>query len=83
MICMSEYAYLGTNVRRYRVDARLSQLALARLAGAGFSQSYISEIERGLKPSDPAHVERLATVLGVRSAALLRRVRVRRLAAAA
>lgn len=72
---MSEYVYLAANLRRYRAESGLSQAALARRAGDGFAQPYVSNLERGLRPVNPAHVARLASVLGVTEAALLRRVR--------
>lgn len=72
---MSEYQYLAVNLRRLRLDARLSQQQLAARAGDGFSQPYVSDLERGRWPVDRAHVSRLATALGVDEATLLRRVR--------
>jgi transcriptional regulator with XRE-family HTH domain len=77
------YQYLALNLRRLRLEARLSQLQLAALAGQGFSQPYVSDLERGRWPYDHAHVARLAEALSVEKAALLRRVRRRVLATAA
>lgn len=70
---MSEYQYLAVNLRRFRTDLRWTQSDLA--ARAGFSQWLVSHLERGLYPSDPTYVGRLANALGVSEAALLRRVR--------
>lgn len=72
---MSEYQYLAVNLRRFRGDARLSQSDVARIAGAPFTQQYVSAIERGLRPSDRSHVFILASVLNVSEDALLRKVR--------
>ena len=70
---MSEYQYLAVNLRRYRTDLRLTQAALAQRAE--MSQWYVSHLERGLRPSDPVYIRRLASALGVTEAALLRRAR--------
>ena len=67
--------YLGGSVRCYRQLLELSQHQLAALAGNAFSQSYVSRLERGLRPSDDQHVDKLAAVLGVSSDDLLRRPR--------
>lgn len=72
---MSEYQYLAVNLRNLRLDARLSQQQLALRAGDGFTQPYVSDLERGRWPYDRTHVARLASALGVDEAALLRRVR--------
>jgi len=80
---MSEYAYLAVNLRRYRAESGLTQAMVAQRAGAGFRQRYVSDLERGLCPSDPSHVKRLAVVFGVPETALLRRVRRRAVRAAA
>jgi transcriptional regulator with XRE-family HTH domain len=53
---------------RIRINRGLSQAELG--AKAGFSQQYISMLERGLVPSDPNHVLRLAAVLDVEPKAL-------------
>ena len=73
---MPDYRFLAVNLRRFRGDAHLSQVDVARAAGAPFTQQYVSAIERGLHPSDRAHVSILASVLNVSEVALLRRVRV-------
>jgi transcriptional regulator with XRE-family HTH domain len=51
------------HLARIRFNLGLSQRQLAERVG--FSQQYISMLERGLVPSDPNHVLRLAGVLGV------------------
>ena len=51
-----------------RINLRISQAELA--SRAGFKQQYISLLERGLKPTDEAHIVRLAAVLGVQPADL-------------
>lgn len=77
-----DLAYLGGNVRYIRLLRRLSQLELANRAGSAFSQSYVSRLECGLRPSDSQHVSALATALEVSPDALLRRPRVVRCASA-
>ena len=72
---MSEYQYLAVNLRRFRGDVRLSQADVAHAAGAPFTQQYVSALERGLRPSNRAHVAILAEVLNISEDALLRRVR--------
>lgn len=79
---MSQYPYLAANLRALRLEARLSQHRLALRAGEGFTQRYVSDLERGLWPCDPTHVGRLAAALGVPESALVRRAR-RRVAVAA
>ena len=68
-----DYQFLAINLRRYRGDARLSQAYVA--AAAGLRQQYLSSLECGYRPSDRAHVSKLAAVLGVSEEDLLRRVR--------
>lgn len=80
---MSEHTYLAANLRRYRAESGWSQAVLAQRAGNGFSQPYVSDLERGLRPSHPSHVARLAEALGVTEADLLRKVRRRGLRTAA
>ena len=79
---MRDYQFLAENLRNLRLGARLSQERLAARAGDGFTQPYVSDLERGRWPYDRAHVARLAEALGVDAAALLRRVRRRGCAAA-
>jgi transcriptional regulator with XRE-family HTH domain len=80
---MSEYTYLAANLRRFRAEWGWSQAYLAQRAGDGFSQPYVSDLERGLRPYDPSHITRLAQALGLTEADLLRRVRRRVLRTAA
>ena len=68
--------HLGVNVRCYRQLLGLSQHDLAARAGDHFSQSYLSRLERGLRPNDHHHVNQIAAALGVSADALLRRPRV-------
>jgi transcriptional regulator with XRE-family HTH domain len=56
------------HLARIRFNLGLSQAELG--TRAGFSQQYVSMLERGLIPSDPNHVLRLAAVLGVDAEAL-------------
>jgi transcriptional regulator with XRE-family HTH domain len=72
---MSEYQYLAANLRALRLEARLSQHKLALRVGNGFTQPYVSDLERGRWPYDPTHVSRLAAALGVPDSALVRRTR--------
>lgn len=72
---MAEYTFLAANLRRYRAESGWSQAYLAQRAGDGINQPYVSDLERGLRPSQPSHVARLAEALGVTEADLLRRVR--------
>jgi transcriptional regulator with XRE-family HTH domain len=57
--------YQLLHIRRAR---GLSQAQLGH--AAGFNQQYISDLERGLRPFDAAHVERLAAALHVDADAL-------------
>ena len=68
--------FLGVNLRFYREFLQLSQQEFAERAGPPFSQTLISRLERGLRPSDPRHVEVLTAALGITPTALLRRPRV-------
>jgi transcriptional regulator with XRE-family HTH domain len=77
------WQHLGANLRFHRRLQGLTQAALADLAGAPFTQGYISRLERGITPSRPDHVPQLATTLRVPVAALLRKPRVVRTAAQA
>ena len=69
---MSAMSPIGANVRRLRLEARTSQAELARRIGK--HPSLVSQIERGLCPTDE-DVKRLAAALGVPEKALTRRVR--------
>ena len=59
----------STNLRLIRVARGFSQDRLGKLAG--FTGVYISQLERGLKPSTADHVDRLAAALCVSRDALL------------
>ena len=61
---------LPENLRWHRRIRDLSQAKLAALSG--FRQQYLSALERGLRPTDPHHVDVLAQALGVSPVALLR-----------
>jgi transcriptional regulator with XRE-family HTH domain len=51
------------NLRTLRLHRRLSQAKLGQLAG--LKQDYISELERGMRPSQWEHVQQLARALRV------------------
>ena len=57
------FRYLGENVRRVRLERRLSQAALALLLSPHRRQADISDIELGRLPSAEAHVRQLVTQL--------------------
>jgi transcriptional regulator with XRE-family HTH domain len=57
-----------SNLRTIRLARRLTQADLARRARV--DQVYISALERGLTPRDPAHVNRIARALDVEPHAL-------------
>jgi transcriptional regulator with XRE-family HTH domain len=61
---------VGSNLRAHRARRFLSQTELARLAGQHFSQTIISEIERGLAVT-PDEVRQLARALEIPETALL------------
>lgn len=65
------FPHFPANLKRLRFDRGWTQTDLA--ARCGFCQSYISQLERGLKPSALAHVEQLAHALGVEAETLLGR----------
>ena len=65
-----DYLYVGINIRFFRQLCGLTQGELADQVGS-LSQSYLSKLERGLKPSGPDHVAELAEALGVPVAVLL------------
>jgi hypothetical protein len=66
---VADYRDLGTNLRLIRVARGLSQHRLG--VRAGFTGVYISQLERGLKPSSDDHVDRLAAALDVPPEALM------------
>ena len=57
------FQHLGVNVRRVRVERRLSQAALARLLSPPRRQADISDIELGRLPCTEAQVRQLVTQL--------------------
>ena len=57
------FQYLASNLRRFRRERDLSQAHLA--SRAGVTQQYVSDLERGLRPSRIVHLERLARALDV------------------
>jgi transcriptional regulator with XRE-family HTH domain len=61
---------VGQNVRRIREKKRLTQEQFADLSG--FSQQYISDLERGKRNPTVITVYELATALGVMHLDLLR-----------
>jgi transcriptional regulator with XRE-family HTH domain len=60
---------VGKNVRRYRIEAKLSQNELA--ASMGVEQGYVSRLERGGKNPTIVTIWRAAEALGVGPAVLL------------
>lgn len=63
---------VGSNLRRLRRQARLTQAALAE--AAGIAQTYVGQIERAKKNATLEVLGKLATALGVDPAELLRPV---------
>jgi transcriptional regulator with XRE-family HTH domain len=59
------------NLRRYRRDKGLSQEALAHEAGV--DRTYISALERSIYSASITMVDKLARILGVDAADLLKR----------
>ena len=57
-----------TQLAKIRWARGMSQATLGQRAG--LPQTYVSALERGLHPSSPDHVLRLASVLGVEAEAL-------------
>jgi transcriptional regulator with XRE-family HTH domain len=60
---------VGSRIRQLRRERKLSQEALADLAGVG--RSYMSGIERGVRNCSTLHLYRIARVLRVEAGALL------------
>ena len=63
---------VGKNVRRYRIEAELSQKGLA--ACIGVEQRYLSRLEAGKRNPTIVTIWHAAGALGVRPAALFGRV---------
>jgi transcriptional regulator with XRE-family HTH domain len=61
---------VGTNVRRYRIEAEVSQEELA--AGMGVEQDYVSQLEAGKRNATIVTIWHAAEALGVRPASLFR-----------
>jgi transcriptional regulator with XRE-family HTH domain len=72
---MNGIDYFAINLSHLRTSKGLTQSELASRAGTPFTQSLISNYERGLHPSED-HVRRIAAVLDVPAEAILRRPRV-------
>jgi transcriptional regulator with XRE-family HTH domain len=54
---------LGKNIKNYRLEFGLSQEKLG--IAAGLSQTYISEVERGLQNASIKTMDKIAKALGV------------------
>ena len=67
--------HLAPNLRFYRHLRELSQSALAASLGTPFSQTYISQLERGLHPHEACHVGAIARALRISRRRLLERPR--------
>jgi transcriptional regulator with XRE-family HTH domain len=68
---MSLRDIFARNLRRYRLQAKLSQEALAHEAGV--DRTYISALERSVYSASLDTIERIAKVLGVEPNRLLER----------
>lgn len=66
---MDVVAVLGKNVRRFRLEAGLSQEQLA--FEADMKRSYVSDLERGARNPTVKALGRLAAALGVEPCRLL------------
>ncbi len=74
---MSLRDVFARNLRRYRIDAGLSQEALA--ADADIDRTYVSALERSVYSASIDMIEKLAKVIGVEPSKLLERpVRVKK-----
>jgi transcriptional regulator with XRE-family HTH domain len=69
------YEFLADNLRLLRLARRWSQRRLADEAGAQFTESYLSRLECGQRPTDIAHIDVLAVTLGISRRQLLKRPR--------
>jgi transcriptional regulator with XRE-family HTH domain len=72
---MAHSPHFPVNLRRARRRRDLTQAELARRAGHGLTQQHVSNLERGLTPSNPEHPIALAKALGVSVSTLTRAVR--------
>jgi transcriptional regulator with XRE-family HTH domain len=68
---MSLRDVFARNLRRYRIDAGLSQEALA--ADADIDRTYVSALERSVYSASIDMIEKLAKVIGVEPSKLLER----------
>jgi transcriptional regulator with XRE-family HTH domain len=68
---MSLRDVFARNLRRYRLDAGLSQEALA--ADADIDRTYVSALERSVYSASIDIIEKLAEVIGVEPSKLLER----------
>jgi transcriptional regulator with XRE-family HTH domain len=68
---MDARALVALNVRRLRVNKRLSQENLA--VDAGIDRTYVSRVERGLENPTVAVLEKLSRALGEEITELFRR----------
>lgn len=68
---MSLRDVFARNLRRHRIEAGLSQEALA--ADAGIDRTYISALERSLYSASIDMIEKLAGVMDVEPSSLLER----------
>jgi transcriptional regulator with XRE-family HTH domain len=68
---MSLREVFARNLRRYRLEAGLSQEALA--ADAGIDRTYVSALERSVYSASLDMIEKLAAVIGVEPSQLLER----------
>lgn len=53
----------GKNIRKYRLESKISQEKLAELTG--LHRTYISDIERGLRSISLNNIEKLSIALNV------------------
>ena len=77
------FNYFGPNLKYFRQLRQFTQDQLARRATrhrCSFSQTYISRLERGMKPARDEHVNALAVALEVPVSVLLSRPRIVRAA---
>lgn len=58
------HAFFANNIRTIRLLRGLSQSQLGR--AAGLTMAYVSTLERGMQPSRPEHIEKIAAALSVR-----------------